>query len=148
MANSRKISYLEAFQAYQQELELFKERQKSKGKNEFYIIQQLLEHFGVFLIDKADNTILPEDPNVSKYLQVVSNIHFHALVRKKSKFSNCSACSTIFADCDSIQLILKTKLSQSRRLRLVLLQGSVFQKRCPKENENKQIKSQKVNFTR
>ena len=33
MANSRKISYLEAFQAYQEELELFKERQRSKGKN-------------------------------------------------------------------------------------------------------------------
>ena len=65
MANSLQITYLQAFQVYQQELELFKERQKSKGKNEFYIIQLLLEHFGVFLIDKADNTILPDDPNVS-----------------------------------------------------------------------------------
>ena len=80
MANSRKISYLEAFQAYQQELELFKERQRSKGKSEFYLIQQLLEHFGVFLIEKADNTILPEDPNVSRYMFVVCNIHFHALI--------------------------------------------------------------------
>ena len=70
MANSRKISYFEAFQAYQQELELFKERQKSKGKNEFYIIQLLLEHFGVFLIDKADNTVLPDDPNVSNILSL------------------------------------------------------------------------------
>ena len=65
-SDSRKISYLEAFQVYQEELELFKERQRSKGKSEFYIIQLLLEHFGVFLIDKADNTILPETPNVSK----------------------------------------------------------------------------------
>ena len=71
MANSCKISYFEAFQAYQQELELFKERQKTKGKNEFFIIQQLLEHFGVFLIDKADSTILPDDPNVS-ILSVIS----------------------------------------------------------------------------
>ena len=65
MATFRKITNSEAFKAYHQDLELYKDRYKTQGKNEFQIIQTLLEYHGVFLIDKVENTVLPANPNVS-----------------------------------------------------------------------------------
>ena len=64
MATVRKISYAEGYKAYQ-ELELFKDRFVTQGKNEFQLIQKLLEYHGVFLIEKVENTLLPPNPKVS-----------------------------------------------------------------------------------
>ena len=64
---SCKITYSEAFQTYQVDLELFRERLSTHGKNEFHLVRRILEHHGVFLIDRID-TSLPPNPNVSLYL--------------------------------------------------------------------------------
>ena len=77
MATICKITYSEAYKTYHQDLELFKDRYKTQGRNEFQLIQKVLEVHGVFLIDKVENTVLPPNPNVSNCRKGTN--HFHAL---------------------------------------------------------------------
>ena len=78
MATFCKITYSEAYKTYHHDLELFKDRLTTQGKNEFQLIQKILEVHGVFLIDKVENTVLPANPNVSRFDFI--EFHFHALI--------------------------------------------------------------------
>ena len=96
MANLQfcQIEYSQAFQTYQL-LELFRERLSTRGKNEFHLVRRILEHHGVFLIEKVD-TILPPNPTVSLYFLDFIFMHLFKMFTISMEFERILCLSKYF----------------------------------------------------